>query len=142
MRIGFSLLVVLGLLWVLGRLVRRPLAGRAAGAMSVLARQQVTRGASVALVRVVDRALILGVTDGQVTLLGEADLAALSVAEAQHHRGPFRLHAHGPGNGHGPGSGHDPGSGHGPGGPLDGSLLSPHTWAQTVEFLRSRTARR
>jgi flagellar protein FliO/FliZ len=120
LRIGFSLLVVLGLLWLLGRVIRRPLAGRAAGALAVLARQQVTRGASVALVRVVDRALILGVTDGHVTLLGEAELAALSVP-ADEHREPV------------------PGQ---PSGRLDGSVLSPHTWSQTVEFLRSRTARR
>jgi flagellar protein FliO/FliZ len=121
LRIGFSLLVVVGLLWLLGKVVRRPLGGRAAGALAVLARQQVTRGATVALVRVVDRALILGVTDGQVTLLGETDLAALSVpvpTEARRETVPVQ-----PGR-------------------LDGSVLSPHTWTQTMEFLRSRTARR
>lgn len=123
LRIGFSLLVVVGLLWLLGKAVRRPLGGRAAGALSVLARQQVTRGATVALVRVVDRALILGVTDGHVTLLGETDLAALSVpapAAADERREPVPVQP----------------------GRLDGSVLSPRTWTQTVEFLRSRTARR
>jgi flagellar protein FliO/FliZ len=120
LRIGFSLLVVLGLLWLLGRAVRRPLGGRAAGALSVLARQQLTRGASVAVVRVIDRALILGVTDGRVTLLGEADLATLS-ASGDGHREPVPV---------------------APAGRLNGSALSPHTWSQTVEFLRSRTARR
>ena len=126
LRIGFSLLVVLALLWLLGRVARRPLSGRAGGALSILARQQVSRGATVALVRVVDRALILGVTDGQVTLLGEAELGALEapapVPAAQ--RGPV-----------------DPTTPVAPG-RLDGSLLSPQTWAHTVEFLRSRTARR
>jgi flagellar protein FliO/FliZ len=118
-RIGFSLLVVLGLLWLLGRALRRPLAGRAGSTMAVLGRQQLTRGASVALVRVVDRALILGVTDAQVTLLGEADLAAVQhPAPEPAQREPV------------------------PPGRLDGSVLSPHTWSQTVEFLRSRTARR
>jgi flagellar protein FliO/FliZ len=126
LRIGFSLLVVLGLLWLLAKVARRPLTGRAGGAMSVLGRQQLTRGATVALVRVVDRALILGVTDGQVTLLGETDLAALEVpaAEPAPHREPVPVAA--------------PVQ---PTGRLDGSVLSPHTWAQTVEFLRSRTAR-
>ncbi len=119
LRIGFSLLVVLGLLWLLGRALRRPLSGRAGATMAVLGRQQLTRGASVALVRVVDRALILGVTDGQVTLLGEADLAAV-----EH---PTTEPAHGE---------------RVPAGRLDGSALSPQTWSQTVEFLRSRTARR
>jgi flagellar protein FliO/FliZ len=121
LRIGFSLLVVVGLLWLLGKVVRRPLSGRAAGALAVLARQQVSRGATVALVRVVDRALILGVTDGQVTLLGETDLAALSVpVHTEEHRETVPVQA----------------------GRLDGSVLSPHTWTQTMEFLRSRTARR
>src|SRR6266513_2035073 len=78
LRIGFSLLVVLGLLWLLAKVARRPLAGRSGGALAVLARQQITRGSAVAVVRVFDRALIVGVTDGQVTLLGEADLAALT----------------------------------------------------------------
>jgi flagellar protein FliO/FliZ len=126
LRIGFSLLVVLGLLWLLGRVMRRPLSGRAAGALSVLARQQVSRNATVALVRVVDRALILGVTEGQVTLLGEADLATVQVpshgspAEPAH-RETVRVDRPGP---------------------LDGSVLSPRTWSHTMEFLRSRTARR
>jgi len=123
-RIGFSLLVVLGLLWLLGRALRRPLGGRAGGTMAVLGRQQLTRSASVALVRVVDRALILGVTDGQVTLLGEADLAAVQhpAPEPARHE-PVRHEPVTPGR-------------------LDGSVLSPQTWSQTVEFLRSRTARR
>src|SRR5438128_11636822 len=82
LRIGFSLLVVLGLLWALARVARRPLAGRGGGTIAVLARQQITRGSTVAVVRIADRALILGVTDGQVTLLGEADPAVLTGAEA------------------------------------------------------------
>src|SRR5438552_16861518 len=77
LRIGFSLLVVLGLLWVLAKVARRPLAGRGGGGIAVLARQQITRGSTVAVVRVGDRALILGVTDGQVSLLGEADPASV-----------------------------------------------------------------
>ena len=125
LRIAFSLLVVLGLLWLLGKVARRPLTGRAGSAMSVLARQQLTRGATVAVVRVVDRALILGVTDGQVTLLGETELAALEpVHEHAAQREPVPLTTAPP-----------------PRGRLDGSLLSPGTWAQTMEFLRSRTAR-
>jgi flagellar protein FliO/FliZ len=129
LRIGFSLLVVLGLLWVLAKVARRPLAGRGGGMVSVLARQQITRGSAVAVIRVVDRALIVGVTDGQVTLLGEADLAAASggsavsrgsAPPAVDRREPVVLDR----------------------GPLDGSALSPQTWSQAVRFLRDRTARR
>jgi len=130
LRIGFSLLVVLGLLWLLAKVARRPLAGRGGGALAVLARQQITRGSAVAIVRVVDRALIVGVTDGQVTLLGEADLAALTEPA------------------HAPSARQDvvpvpatPLAGSALS-PLAGSALSPRTWNQAVQFLRDRTARR
>jgi flagellar protein FliO/FliZ len=76
LRVGFSLLVVMGLMWALARAVRRPLgAGRAHGPLAVLNRQQLTRSAAVTVVRVADRAMILGVTDQHVSLLGEADIA-------------------------------------------------------------------
>ena len=76
LRIGFSLFVVLGLMWALARVVRRPAgAGRAHGRLAVLNRQQLTRGAAVTVVRVADRAMILGITDQHVSLLGEAELA-------------------------------------------------------------------
>jgi flagellar protein FliO/FliZ len=126
LRIGFSLLVVLGLLWLLARVARRPLSGRAAGALAVLARQQVTRGSTVAVVRVVDRALILGVTDGHVTLLGETDLAALEQPAHEHAVHRHAISVDQPVD--------DPGR-------LAGSVLSPRTWAQVMEFVRSRTVR-
>jgi flagellar protein FliO/FliZ len=77
LRIGFSLLIVFGLMWALARVVRRPLSGRRGpGSLAVLHRQQLSRGSSVAIVQVAERALVLGVTDQQVSLLGETDLAA------------------------------------------------------------------
>ena len=123
LRIGFSLLVVLGLLWVLAKVARRPLAGRGAGTIAVLARQQITRGSTVAVVRVGDRALILGVTDGQVTLLGEVDPAVLDAPAPAGRRESVAFASL-------------------PAGRLNGSVLSPQTWSQTVQFLRDRTARR
>ena len=77
LRITFSLLVVLLLAWGLSKVARKPLAGRGGGHLSVIARQQLSRNSSVAIVRVTDRALVLGVTDGQVTLLTETDLVGL-----------------------------------------------------------------
>ena len=75
LRIGFSLFVVLGLMWALARVVRRPLgAGRAHGQLAVLNRQQLTRGAAVTVVKVADRAMVLGVTEQQVSFLGDAEL--------------------------------------------------------------------
>ena len=75
LRIGFSLFVVLGLMWALARVVRRPLGvGRAHGQLAVLNRQQLTRGAAVTVVKVAGRAMILGITEQQVSFLGEAEL--------------------------------------------------------------------
>lgn len=140
LRIGFSLLVIFGLMWGLARLVRRPLgSGRHHGPLlTVLNRQQLSRGAAVTVIRVADRAIILGVTDQQVSLLGEADLEDFELhhtAQRDHlpiaegtpldsgvelpdaHPVPARTR-------------------------LDGSILSPHTWTSTIDFLRDRTTRR
>jgi flagellar protein FliO/FliZ len=126
-RIIFSLLVVLGLMWLLARLARRPLAGRSGGLLGVIARQQLTRGASVAVLRVGDRALVLGITDQHVTLLAETEPVdpdgpargggelrePLTIAELTHSGGqPVETAA------------------------LSGSILSPATWKQAVAALR------
>ena len=135
LRIGFSLLVVFGLMWGLARVARRGGVGkRGSGALSVLNRQSLGRGSAVTVVRVADRALILGVTDTQVSLLGETDLDAFGT-EAPAVRKPDaeaddvlpRVHPtvlphHG--------------------GKLDGSVLSPGVWGSTLNFLRDRTTRR
>jgi flagellar protein FliO/FliZ len=130
LRIGFSLLIVFGLMWGLAKLVKRPLGGkRGTGALAVLSRQQLARGSAVAIVQVADRALILGVTDQQVSLLGETELMAFE-AHGHHHEHrdhlplePDVLPPAQPGR-------------------LDGSLLSPSTWGSTLDFLCDRTTRR
>jgi flagellar protein FliO/FliZ len=128
LRISFSLLIVFGLMWGLAKVVRRPLGGkRGAGALAVLGRQQLARGSAVAVVQVHDRALILGVTDQQVSLLGETELTAF---EAHGHHHEHRDHV-----------ALEPPPAH-PQGRLDGSLLSPRTWGSTLNFLRDRTTRR
>lgn len=131
MRIGFSLLVVFGLLWGLAKVLRKPLGGkRGVGALAILSRQQLSRGSAVAVVQVHDRALILGVTDQQVSLLGEADLDAF---EAHGHHHEHRDHVTLEPDGLLP-------EAH-PAGPLEGSLLSSRTWGSTLDFLRDRTSR-
>jgi flagellar protein FliO/FliZ len=121
-RIAFNmflaLAIVLGLMWLLTRLVRRPLGGRSAGVMAVLARQPLTRGASVAVVRVGRQAYVLGVTDQHVTLLAEADPAALEAALDPPHeiREQIPLDTQGP---------------------LAGSVLSPSTWRRAVDAVRA-----
>ncbi|SDI82345.1 flagellar protein FliO/FliZ [Frankineae bacterium MT45] len=87
-RVVLSLAVVLGLMWGLARFVKRP-TGRSRNGklLDVVSREQLTRNSSIAVVRVLDQALIVGVTDGQVSLIGEADLEAveaqLAAASAQ-----------------------------------------------------------
>ena len=116
LRIGFSLLIVFGLMWALARVVRRPLSGRRGpGSLTVLHRQQLSRGAAVAVVQVADRAMVLGVTDQQVSLLGDTDPAAFETeppGAGGERRRPVALE---------------------PGG--------ARTWKSTLDLLRDRTTR-
>jgi flagellar protein FliO/FliZ len=83
----------------------------------------------VTVVQVADKALILGVTDQQVSLLGEADLAIFH--DPLEHAGEKRDHLMLPGD-----------VLNAKGGRLEGSVLSPKTWGSTLDFLRDRTTRR
>jgi flagellar protein FliO/FliZ len=128
LRIGFSLLIVFGLMWGLAKVARRPLRGRhGTGALSVLNRQQLSRGSSVAVVQVADRALVLGVTDQQISLLGETTLEAFERHPHSADRRASMTLGQPP-----PVIGPDK---------LDGSVLSPRTWRSTMDFLRDRTTR-
>jgi flagellar protein FliO/FliZ len=122
LRIGFSLLIVFGLMWALARVVRRPLgAGRGPGAIAVLQRQQLSRGSSIAVVQVAGKALVLGVTDQHVSLLGETDLAAFDKdASATDDRKPVAVDSDVLGT---------------------GATTSRRPWDSALEFLRDRTTR-
>jgi flagellar protein FliO/FliZ len=136
LRIGFSLLIVFGLMWGLAKVARRPLGGRhGTDSLSVLNRQQLSRGSSVTVVRVADKAFVLGVTDQQVSLLGQTDLEAFE----KHPHVAERRDAIAMELGAVPPPDHPDAPPHGP---LDGSLLSPRTWSSTLDFLRDRTTRR
>lgn len=137
LRIGFSLLVVFGLMWGLARVIRRPLVGhRGPGTLAVLHRTQLGRGSAVAVVQVADKALVLGVTDQQVSLLGETELAAFEKEHGHHHehRDAVSLATQWPGIS-------APSGGPGIGDSTAGSVLSPKTWRSTMDFLRDRTTR-
>jgi flagellar protein FliO/FliZ len=135
LRIAFSLLVVFGLMWLLAKAARRPLSGkRATGNLSVLNRQQLSRGAAVTIVQVADKALILGVTDQQVNLLGETELSAFEKHPHLVERRDSMAIA--------PDAVLPPSAHPGTSGRLDGSILSPRTWSSTLDFLRDRTTRR
>jgi flagellar protein FliO/FliZ len=74
-RAVLSLALVVFVMWLLGRWARGRgrKRTRSRHGLEVLARQQLTRNASVAVVRIGDTARILGVTDSHVSLLGEVD---------------------------------------------------------------------
>jgi flagellar protein FliO/FliZ len=77
-RLLLALCFVLGLMWAVGRWAKvHGRGGKGSQVLTVLARQQLSRNSSVALVRVLDRAIVLGVTDGQISMLGDADLIEL-----------------------------------------------------------------
>ncbi len=76
-RLMISLAVVLALIVVTGRVLRRSTAagGRTPSAtptVEVLSRRPLGRSASIAVVRVGDRALVLGITESSVRLLADA----------------------------------------------------------------------
>jgi flagellar protein FliO/FliZ len=139
LRVGLSLAVVVGLMWLAARGLRGAVAGRGLGIVEVVARQPLGRGSAVAVVRVADKALVLGVTDTQVTLLGETALTDVEAARTTTKRTAISTTS----------TAADPAgvvSVTGPetsaAGPLAGSILSPQTWRRTVEALRERTVRR
>ncbi|WP_328462739.1 flagellar biosynthetic protein FliO [Actinoplanes sp. NBC_00393] len=127
-QVVFSLLVVLFLMWGLARVLRRPYGGRGAGPLAVLNREQLSRGSMIAVVRVADRALVLGITEQQVSLLGETELDAFETEPAEH-RDALEVDAVTLPGWHPVGVG----------GRMDDT---PRTWVSPLEFLRDRTSRR
>jgi flagellar protein FliO/FliZ len=77
-RLILSLAVVIGLMWVAANVLRKRgftgVAGRRGPRgpeLELLARRPLGRNASIAVVRIGERALVVGVTDHQVTKLGD-----------------------------------------------------------------------
>jgi flagellar protein FliO/FliZ len=87
-RLLMSLGVVIGLMWIAANVLRkRGFAGTTSRRgpkgpqVELVARKPLGRNASIAIVRVGERALVVGVTDHQVTNLGEIDEEALALEE-------------------------------------------------------------
>ncbi|WP_127783033.1 flagellar biosynthetic protein FliO [Rhodococcus sp. X156] len=150
-RMILALVVVIFVMWGLAKWARKPLGAGAGQVLTVLARQQLSRTSSVAVVKVLDQALVLGVTEQGIRLLTEVDLdqvqTVLSTPPAPRER---RLRRPSSTN---PGSTADPLAEPAPEpvtltksatapGRLDGSVLSPRTWHQAVDAVRDLTARR
>jgi flagellar protein FliO/FliZ len=147
-RLLISLAVVLGLMWLVARRMKRSGGhGKNGKLIELLSRQQLTRSSSVAVVRVLDQGLILGVTDGQVAVLGEVELDAIQEAVAANETAkasrPARPARPARVTRPAAAAGADvPANGSTPRSALAGSALSLGTWRQTVDSLRDLTARR
>ena len=84
-RLAISMVVVLGLLALAARFARRRGIGGAAPVsgkrttrtqIEIVARQQLSRGSALTVVRTGDRVLLLGVTDTSITLLRDGEAPA------------------------------------------------------------------
>jgi len=156
-RMLVALVVVLAVMWALAKWARKPLgAGKSDKVMTVLARQQLSRTSSVAVLKLMDRALVLGVTEQGVQLLTETELApledALTVeAPARHRRSQsikvdaetlaeLESEAGRPASSRSAATGS--GTASGKAGALDGSILSPGTWKQLVNAAQNLTVRK
>lgn len=125
LRVVFSLAAVLGLMWFLARLASRRLDGPGAALVRLVGRQTVGRSASVAVVAVGQRLLVVGVTENGVRLLTELDEDDLAVpaptvetrADGTAAGGATRVDTTAGGAG-------------GPGLVTHGSVLSAQTWKQ------------
>lgn len=170
-RMSISLVAVLGLLWLISRWLRRSKAGKVAtaGEITVLTRTAVGHKSGVAVVKVGDRALVVGVTEAAVSLL--ADLPLETVTGPQTVRedrevvalpaefsapaptapaapAPVAVTATVPATRAARRAAEDGVRSPAPleeaptGTALAGSAISPQTWIKAVDVLRERTTRR
>jgi len=84
LRLLLSLSVVIGLMWAAATVLRKrgfagPTNKRAARSVQVemLARRSISRNTSIAVVRVGDRSMVVGITDHQITKLDDAEVVEL-----------------------------------------------------------------
>jgi len=143
-RVVFSLAIVLGIMWAISRAMRGRAPVIAGLPLQVIARASLGKRSSVAVISVGGRGVLVGITDHQVTLLGDVEVPAASQPRSEiRTRLAFpefddasatedALHElDSPGLARAPQSD----------GALTGSLLSPATWRQSVAALRERTVR-
>jgi flagellar biogenesis protein FliO len=144
-RVTVALVVVVALAVLAARLARRAgVRGQGIG-LRVVERAGLSREASLAVVEVAGRGLVLGVTAHGVTLLTELEPGQLDAATTAAATGTEATAGTAAASG---GAGavrrvvvHAPAA-HGARPRGTGSVLDPRTWRQTVEALRDVTARR
>ncbi|HSE09787.1 MAG TPA: flagellar biosynthetic protein FliO [Nocardioidaceae bacterium] len=81
LRVVLSLAVILGLLWFIARTSSRRFGGTARSMVRVVARQPLARTASLAVVEVGERVLVVGVSENGVNLLTELDPSEVPVEQ-------------------------------------------------------------
>lgn len=148
-RMILALVVVIFVMWGLAKWARKPLGAGAGQVMTVLARQPLSRTSSVAVVKVLDQALVIGVTEQGIRLLTEVDLDQVQTVLATPPPARERRLRRTPASA-------DPladdatqvteklsrAQSSTATGRLDGSALSPRTWRAAVDAVRDLTARR
>ena len=130
LRVVFSLLAVLGLMWFLARTASRRMGGANPSLVRLVGRQSLGRTASVAAIAVGERVLVVGVSESGVRLLTELDAdevdvpAAVAVASTATSApdGDATL----------PALPAQPGT-------VQGSILSPQTWRQAWTAATSKS---
>jgi flagellar biogenesis protein FliO len=131
-RVTLSLVVVVVLAVLVARVARRAGASGGGAGLRVVDRTGLTREASVAVVEVAGRGLVLGVTSRGVSVLAELtsdELASATATASPDAAGARRIVV----ESSMPGLQRPPAT---------GSALDPRTWRQAVEALRDMTARR
>lgn len=155
-RMVLALVVVLGAMWALAKWARKPLGANAGQVLTVLARQPLSRTSSVAVVQVLDQALVIGVTEQGIRLLSEVDLeqvqTVLATPAPPRERGLRHFSSASKDVGDESAAVAEigltkparkaPGAVPSRRGGLSGSVLSPQTWRQLVDVVRDLTARR
>jgi flagellar protein FliO/FliZ len=149
LRVIVSLGLVLAVLWFAAKGLRSSQRRSRAGVdVDVLARQPLAQKSSLAVVRLGDRALVLGVTENRVDLLHEAALAdvlvPVDVTDADATDEQTQTRAAVPSTGVRPSlltAARVPAAASKQGA-LAGSALSPQTWRSAVQVLREKTVRK
>ena len=134
-RLGVSLSVVLGLFWLVARAGSRRIGGPRS-LMKVHGRQSLSRTASLAVVEVGSRVLVVGVGEGGVRLLTELDPEEIAQSEADTDEAAGSTLLRLPLPKKAPAVDAAPTA---DGTPLGGSLLSAQTWRQAWAAATQRT---
>ncbi|HET8615674.1 MAG TPA: flagellar biosynthetic protein FliO [Actinomycetales bacterium] len=148
LRVIVSLGLVLAVLWFAAKGLRSSQRRSRAGVdVDVLARQPLAQKSSLAVVRLGDRALVLGVTEGRVDLLHEAPLADVLIPLEQTSDADEVTHQAVLGQRALPSPSAAPTAlstkvSVPTRGALAGSALSPQTWRSAVQVLREKTVRK